>query len=76
LVGHWSRVLALAEDPDRPVLVHCHGGRSRTAFVLKAWAMGPHGWSEADAHDWLLDRWRWANRDNPVFIRILEEGLA
>jgi ADP-ribosyl-[dinitrogen reductase] hydrolase len=37
----------------KPVLVHCHGGRSRTALLVKAWAMRRHGWTEQQAHDWL-----------------------
>ena len=39
------------------VLVHCHGGRSRTGLVLKAWAMRTHGMSADEAHDWLTERW-------------------
>jgi ADP-ribosyl-[dinitrogen reductase] hydrolase len=66
----------LAEDGERPVLVHCHGGRSRTGFVLKAWAMRRHSWTEAEAHDWLLSSWPHAHRDNPVFTRILEGGSS
>jgi ADP-ribosyl-[dinitrogen reductase] hydrolase len=53
------------------VVVHCHGGRSRTALILKAWAMRRHGWSEPEAHDWLTSTWPRAHRDNPVFLRIL-----
>lgn len=45
----------LAEGRD--VVVHCHGGRSRTGLVLKAWAMRTHGWTEREAHDWLSARW-------------------
>jgi ADP-ribosyl-[dinitrogen reductase] hydrolase len=63
----------LAEDPDRDVVVHCHGGRSRTAFILKGWAMRRHGWTEDQAHDWLVASWPRAHRDNPVFLRILTE---
>ena len=63
----------LAENPARPVLVHCHGGRSRTAFVLKAWAMRRHGWSEADAHAWLARSWARIHTNNPVFMRVLRE---
>ena len=63
----------LAEDPDRDVVVHCHGGRSRTAFILKAWAMRRHGWAEDQAHDWLVASWPRAHRDNPVFLRILTQ---
>jgi ADP-ribosyl-[dinitrogen reductase] hydrolase len=45
----------LAEDKNLPILVHCHGGRSRTAFVLKGWAMRRFGWSEEQAHEWLQE---------------------
>lgn len=61
----------LAEDPERPVLVHCHGGRSRTAFVLKAWAMRRHGWTEEEAHAWLEARWPRINRQNETFVEVL-----
>jgi ADP-ribosyl-[dinitrogen reductase] hydrolase len=63
----------LAEDPDRDVVVHCHGGRSRTALIMKAWAMRRHGWAEDQAHDWLVASWPRAHRDNPVFLRILTQ---
>ena len=63
----------LAEDPSRPVVVHCHGGRSRTALILKAWAMRRHGLDEDAAHDWLTANWSRAHRNNPVFLRILRE---
>lgn len=66
----------LEEDPDRPVLVHCHGGRSRTAFVLKAWAMRRHGWSEDEAHRWLEARWDRITRDNATFVDVLRNGWA
>ena len=64
----------LAEDAGRDVVVHCHGGRSRTAFILKAWAMRRHGWTEDQAHEWLVATWPRAHRDNPVFLRILTEA--
>ena len=62
----------LAEAPDRPVVVHCHGGRSRTALVAKAWAMRRHGWDEATAHQWLTGAWPLADRSNDVFVSHLE----
>ncbi|MFM7271536.1 MAG: ADP-ribosylglycohydrolase family protein [Actinomycetes bacterium] len=64
----------LAEDPDRPVLVHCHGGRSRTAFVLEAWAMRRFGWTAAEAHAWLTERWPRAELLNSTFVEVLERG--
>ena len=41
----------------RTVVVHCHGGRSRTGLVLKAWKMRHDGIDERAAHDWLAERW-------------------
>ena len=63
----------LAEDPARPLVVHCHGGRSRTGFVLKAWAMRRHGWTEREAHAWLVRAWDRVHVNNPVFLRVLRE---
>ncbi|MFM7068230.1 MAG: ADP-ribosylglycohydrolase family protein [Actinomycetes bacterium] len=63
----------LADHPEQKVLVHCHGGRSRTALILKAWAMRRYSWTEPQAHDWLRERWPRAHRENPVFTRFLTE---
>jgi ADP-ribosyl-[dinitrogen reductase] hydrolase len=56
----------------RRVLVHCHGGRSRTGLVLIAWAMRHHGWSYEAARSWLEQRWPhfdpW-NDDFQLFLR-------
>jgi ADP-ribosyl-[dinitrogen reductase] hydrolase len=41
----------------RQVVVHCHGGRSRTGLVLKAWAMRSQGLDERRAHGWLAEQW-------------------
>jgi hypothetical protein len=45
----------------------------RTGFVLKAWAMRRHGWSEAGAHAWLVRSWDRVHTKNPVFARVLRE---
>ena len=45
----------LAEGRD--VVVHCHGGRSRTGLVLKAWYMAREGATHAEAHNWLRGEW-------------------
>ena len=45
----------LAEGRD--VVVHCHGGRSRTGFILKAWYMRRFGVKHEEAHTWLRDIW-------------------
>lgn len=41
----------------RDVVIHCHGGKSRTGLVLRAWAMRTNGLSERDAHEWMTKRW-------------------
>lgn len=41
----------------REVVVHCHGGRSRTGFILKAWYMRKFGVKHEVAHTWLRDIW-------------------
>lgn len=64
----------VAEDATRPILVHCHGGRSRTAFVLKGWAMRRFGWTEEEAHEWLQRSWDRIDRVNDRFVQILREG--
>jgi ADP-ribosyl-[dinitrogen reductase] hydrolase len=41
----------------RRVLVHCHGGRSRTGFILKAWYMHRFDTTHTAAHEWLESVW-------------------
>jgi len=48
--------IAAFRAEGRPVVVHCHGGRSRTAFVLATWLM-PQGMTRADAWTHLVDGW-------------------
>ncbi|MGP6157753.1 MAG: ADP-ribosylglycohydrolase family protein [Vulcanimicrobiaceae bacterium] len=62
--GDLSSVVADAVDSidafhaeGRTVLVHCHGGQSRTGFILKAWAMRKFAFTERQAHAWLRERW-------------------
>lgn len=56
-----------------PVLVHCHGGRSRTGVVLKAWAMSEYEFNEREAHEWLSERWPLYDDYEPSFIEALNE---
>ena len=37
----------------RTVVVHCHGGASRTGLVLRAWLMRKHKWPETKATSFL-----------------------
>ena len=63
----------LEADASRPILVHCHGGRSRTAFVLTGWAMRRFGWTEEQAHEWLRATWSRIDRANERFVKVLRE---
>ena len=44
-------------EEGRKVVVHCHGGHSRTGFILRAWLMRRHGWDEPKARAFLAERW-------------------
>jgi ADP-ribosyl-[dinitrogen reductase] hydrolase len=59
----------------RTVVVHCHGGRSRTGMVLKGWVMRAHGLDERAAHAWVLERYGRCADWNASFRRLLEVGL-
>jgi ADP-ribosyl-[dinitrogen reductase] hydrolase len=54
------------------VLVHCHGGRSRTGLVLKAWRMRTTGCSHDDAHHWLRQQWSLYDTWNHTFTDFLD----
>lgn len=60
----------LAEGRD--VVVHCHGGRSRTGLILKAWKMRTDGCTEREAHQWLAARWERYEDYNQTFVRFLQ----
>ncbi len=57
----------------RDVLVHCHGGRSRTALLLQAYAMATQGMSADQAHQWLTATWSRYDPWNPVFREFLHQ---
>jgi ADP-ribosyl-[dinitrogen reductase] hydrolase len=56
----------------RTVVVHCHGGHSRTGLVLKAWSMRTNGFTEREAHVWLSERWDQYQDYQKSFIELLE----
>lgn len=61
-------------EEGRNVLVHCHGGRSRTGLILKAWKMNREGWSGPDgeqlAPNWLAPKWHlYQNTHFKQFLR-------
>jgi len=55
----------------RQVVVHCHGGRSRTGLVLAAHLMR-HGHSLEEATALLADRWPHAHTNNYKFAAELQ----
>jgi ADP-ribosyl-[dinitrogen reductase] hydrolase len=55
------------------VVVHCHGGRSRTALILKAWKMRREGVDERVAHKWLLGCWPLYSPYNETFREFLRK---
>jgi ADP-ribosyl-[dinitrogen reductase] hydrolase len=65
--GHNPYLNAVAEDAvktieaflreGREVVVHCHGGRSRTGFILKAWYMRHFNVDHYEAEMWLEGEW-------------------
>jgi ADP-ribosyl-[dinitrogen reductase] hydrolase len=56
----------------RDVVVHCHGGRSRTGLVLKAWYMRHFGVTHSEAHAWLHSIWPLYQVYNRTFWDFLE----
>jgi ADP-ribosyl-[dinitrogen reductase] hydrolase len=56
----------------RDVVVHCHGGRSRTGLVLKAWHMEHHGSDHATADEWLASQWPLYATYNRTFMEFLD----
>ena len=56
----------------RTVVVHCHGGRSRTGLALKAWAMRSRGLDERGAHRWLKAAWHRYSDYNRDFVDFLD----
>jgi ADP-ribosyl-[dinitrogen reductase] hydrolase len=80
--GDHNPSLALAVDDvldsidafmaeGRQVVVHCHGGRSRTGLILAAHMMR-HGRSLAEAQTLLSDKWRDAHFENSAFADELQ----
>jgi ADP-ribosyl-[dinitrogen reductase] hydrolase len=60
----------------RTVVVHCHGGRSRTGLVLKAWAMQANGWDERQAHAWLEEKWSRYEDYQISFVQLLSQNWS
>lgn len=63
-------------DEGFDVVVHCHGGRSRTTLVLKAWYMRRYGVDHAVAHDWMSDEWSLYSTWNSSFTHFLDHDWS
>lgn len=69
--------LRAALDAGMPVVVHCHGGRSRTGLVLRAWMLAENpGMSVAEATAAVADRWPHLDTWNASFTSALAEFRA
>jgi ADP-ribosyl-[dinitrogen reductase] hydrolase len=53
------------------LLVHCHGGASRTGLVLRAWLMRTEGMSADEATAYVAERWRHLGLWNASFTAAL-----
>jgi ADP-ribosyl-[dinitrogen reductase] hydrolase len=56
----------------RKLLVHCHGGASRTGLVLRAWLMRERGMSADEATAHVAERWPHLGLWNASFTAALE----
>jgi ADP-ribosyl-[dinitrogen reductase] hydrolase len=66
--------IAALRAEGRPVLVHCHGGASRTGLVLRAWLRRCEGLSAEDATTAVAERWPYLGLWNPSFTAALERA--
>jgi ADP-ribosyl-[dinitrogen reductase] hydrolase len=64
--------MAALRAEGRPVLVHCHGGASRTGLVLRAWLRRTEGLSAAEATAVVRERWPHLDTWNGSFTAALE----
>ena len=64
--------IAALRDDGRDVLVHCHGGASRTGLVLRAWLRRTDGLSAQEATDAVTARWPHLGLWNASFAAALE----
>ncbi|MGY1680674.1 ADP-ribosylglycohydrolase family protein [Geodermatophilus sp. SYSU D01176] len=54
------------------LLVHCHGGASRTGLVLRAWLVREEGMTAAEATAYVAERWPHLGLWNDSFTAALE----
>lgn len=60
----------------REVVVHCHGGRSRTGFILKAWYMRRYQVDHEQAERWIEEVWPYYVTWNDDFMEFLNNDWS
>ncbi|MGY1684458.1 ADP-ribosylglycohydrolase family protein [Geodermatophilus sp. SYSU D00867] len=68
--------LAALRAEGHRVLVHCHGGASRTGLVLRAWLVREHGMTPEQATAHVAERWPHLGLWNESFTAALERLAA
>ncbi|PRY39379.1 ADP-ribosyl-[dinitrogen reductase] hydrolase [Geodermatophilus tzadiensis] len=68
--------LAALHAEGHRVLVHCHGGASRTGLVLRAWLVREQGMTPAEATAHVAERWPYLGLWNDSFTAALERLAA
>src|SRR3954447_16635088 len=68
--------LAALRAEGRKVLVHCHGGASRTGLVLRAWLVREEGMSVEEATAHVAERWAHLGLWNDSFSTALDRLAA
>jgi ADP-ribosyl-[dinitrogen reductase] hydrolase len=64
--------LAALHAEGHRVLVHCHGGASRTGLVLRGWLVREEGMSVEEATAHVAERWPYLGLWNASFTAALE----
>jgi len=68
--------MAALQAEGHRLLVHCHGGASRTGLVLRAWLMRTEGMSANEATAHVAERWPHLGLWNASFTAALERLAA
>jgi ADP-ribosyl-[dinitrogen reductase] hydrolase len=64
--------MAALRAEGQKVLVHCHGGASRTGLVLRAWLRRTEGMTAEEATAYVAERWPHLGLWNDSFTAALE----
>ena len=67
----WQELRAALQEEGRRLLVHCHGGASRTGLVLRGWLVREKGMSVDEATAHVKVRWPHLGEWNVSFTHAL-----